>query len=179
MRIALVSQEYPPETAKGGIGTQSYLKAHGLAAAGHLVHVLSRTTDTIGSMRKEGNLTVQRIPGAEHRLGITLGIVDLRPVGRHRTLGGELVAAQGGAITVSAPIAGTVIAGLSGIPAAGFNVTANQEIFRLVALPTERGLLRIREDVQVAGRVPAQSQRRRLFAFYPQIQDLAWTLYRP
>ena len=45
LRIALVSQEYPPETAKGGIGSQTFLKAHGLAALGHEVHVISRSAD--------------------------------------------------------------------------------------------------------------------------------------
>src|SRR5207249_10781755 len=35
MRICIVSQEYPPETGGGGIGTQSYLKAQGLSARGH------------------------------------------------------------------------------------------------------------------------------------------------
>ena len=34
MRLALVAQEYPPETANGGIGTQTHLEAHGLAALG-------------------------------------------------------------------------------------------------------------------------------------------------
>ena len=33
MRIVFVAQEYPPESAKGGIGTQTFAKAHGLAAA--------------------------------------------------------------------------------------------------------------------------------------------------
>jgi hypothetical protein len=42
MRICLVSQEYPPETAKGGLGTQTYLKAHGLALLGHEVHVICK-----------------------------------------------------------------------------------------------------------------------------------------
>lgn len=42
MRIALVSQEYPPETAKGGVGSQTYLKAHGLVQRGHQVHVISQ-----------------------------------------------------------------------------------------------------------------------------------------
>jgi len=41
MRICLVSHEYPPETADGGIGTQTWNKAHGLTAAGHTVEVLS------------------------------------------------------------------------------------------------------------------------------------------
>jgi glycogen synthase len=41
MRICLVSQEYPPDTARGGIGTQTWNKAHTLARLGHTVHVLS------------------------------------------------------------------------------------------------------------------------------------------
>ena len=72
MRIALVSQEYPPETAKGGLGTQTYLKAHGMAARGHEVHVISHT----GKNRVEqweymdGDVHVLRIPGFYHRLFI-------------------------------------------------------------------------------------------------------------
>ena len=45
MIIVLVSQEYPPETARGGIGSQTYVKAHGLAGFGHEVYVISRSTD--------------------------------------------------------------------------------------------------------------------------------------
>jgi glycosyltransferase involved in cell wall biosynthesis len=41
MKVCLVSQEYPPESGGGGIGTQTYLKAHGLSARGHDVHVVS------------------------------------------------------------------------------------------------------------------------------------------
>lgn len=41
MRICLVSSQYPPETATGGIGTQTWNKAHGLARLGHDVEVLS------------------------------------------------------------------------------------------------------------------------------------------
>jgi glycosyltransferase involved in cell wall biosynthesis len=41
MRICLVSQEYPPDTARGGIGSQNWNKAHALAGRGHEVHVLS------------------------------------------------------------------------------------------------------------------------------------------
>jgi glycogen synthase len=41
MRICLVAQEYPPVTAVGGIGSQTWNKAHGLAAQGHDVEVLS------------------------------------------------------------------------------------------------------------------------------------------
>ena len=35
MHICLVSHEYPPETADGGIGTQTWNKAHGLSRLGH------------------------------------------------------------------------------------------------------------------------------------------------
>lgn len=41
MNICLVSHEYPPETARGGIGTQTWNKAQTLARLGHRVHVLS------------------------------------------------------------------------------------------------------------------------------------------
>lgn len=41
LRVCLVSQEYPPDTARGGIGTQTWNKARALAALGHRVRVLS------------------------------------------------------------------------------------------------------------------------------------------
>ncbi len=41
MRYCLVSYEYPPETADGGIGTQTWNKAQGLTRLGHSVDVLS------------------------------------------------------------------------------------------------------------------------------------------
>jgi glycosyltransferase involved in cell wall biosynthesis len=41
MKICLVSQHYPPDTAHGGVGTQTWNKARALAALGHSVQVLS------------------------------------------------------------------------------------------------------------------------------------------
>ena len=41
MRVCIVSQEFPPDTARGGIGSQNWNKAHALAERGHEVHVLS------------------------------------------------------------------------------------------------------------------------------------------
>ena len=76
MRIALVSQEYPPETAKGGIGTQTFLKAHGLAALGHEVHVISRSPDGKYSTRDDNNVHVTRIPGLESRMQIYTEVAD-------------------------------------------------------------------------------------------------------
>jgi len=60
MKICLVSQEYPPETA-GGIGTQTHLKAHGLARRGHAVHVISSTYAGAGRVERDGEVTVHRV----------------------------------------------------------------------------------------------------------------------
>ena len=68
MRITLVSQEYPPETARGGIGTQTFVKAHGLAALGHSIHVISRSPDQIRREYMDGAVTVTRIPDMSDRL---------------------------------------------------------------------------------------------------------------
>lgn len=70
MRIAIVSQEYPPETAYGGIGTQNYAKAHGLTALGHDVHVISHSTDDRQHAYSDGDVQVIRIPGFDNRLPI-------------------------------------------------------------------------------------------------------------
>jgi len=61
MTICLVSQEYPPETGGGGIGTQTYLRAHGLSARGHTVHVVSMSWDRESRTYDDGGATVHRI----------------------------------------------------------------------------------------------------------------------
>ncbi|MFH0876640.1 MAG: glycosyltransferase [Candidatus Omnitrophota bacterium] len=43
LNICLVSREYPPETAWGGIGTYTHHLAHGLAKLGHRVHVIAQS----------------------------------------------------------------------------------------------------------------------------------------
>ena len=65
MKIALVSQEYPPDTAKGGIGTQTFMKARGLSLLGHQVYVISRSNDEERHELDEGQVRVIRIPGFE------------------------------------------------------------------------------------------------------------------
>ncbi len=70
MRIALVSQEYPPETAHGGIATQTYLKAHGLASLGHNVTVVSHATDNVRVEYQDGLVNVIRVPNLDDRLEI-------------------------------------------------------------------------------------------------------------
>ena len=70
MKIALVSQEYPPETAKGGIATQTYLRAHGLTSLGHQVWVISQSTDGEARSYKDGEVNVYRIPLIDHLLPV-------------------------------------------------------------------------------------------------------------
>jgi 1,4-alpha-glucan branching enzyme len=62
LRIGLVSQEYPPETAKGGIGTQTYLKALGLSAIGHGVRVISRSLEEGRTEAEDSGIRVIRVP---------------------------------------------------------------------------------------------------------------------
>ncbi len=76
MRVALVAQEYPPETAKGGIGTQTHAKAHGLAALGHEVRVISRSPQGGRREYRDGAVAVTRIGGFERRLSIHNWAVD-------------------------------------------------------------------------------------------------------
>lgn len=70
MRIALVSQEYPPETAHGGIATQTHTKAHRLAALGHHLHVISHSVDGQRREYQDGAVHVTRIPGFDSELQI-------------------------------------------------------------------------------------------------------------
>ena len=76
MRIGLVSQEYPPETAHGGIGSQTYLKAHGLTALGHNVRVISRSVDNQKHLYLDEAVQVTRIPGLESKMPLHTEIVD-------------------------------------------------------------------------------------------------------
>ena len=61
MKIALVSQEYPPGSS-GGICTQTHCKALSLAALGHEVHVVSHSRDEEKHVLREGNVHVTLIP---------------------------------------------------------------------------------------------------------------------
>ncbi len=70
MRLALVTQSYPPDTAGGGIGTQTALKARGLASLGHEVHVLAHSSDGQAHEDREGSVTVHRLPGPDGLLAV-------------------------------------------------------------------------------------------------------------
>jgi glycosyltransferase involved in cell wall biosynthesis len=68
MTLCFVSQEYPPETGGGGIGTQTWLRATGLAARGHTVHVVAASWDDQHRTTTDGGATIHRI--AEPRLRV-------------------------------------------------------------------------------------------------------------
>jgi glycosyltransferase involved in cell wall biosynthesis len=64
MNVCLVSQEYPPETARGGVGTQTWNKARWLARRGHAVHVLTCAARPAAEARTEtrDGVAVHRMP---------------------------------------------------------------------------------------------------------------------
>jgi glycosyltransferase involved in cell wall biosynthesis len=62
MRVLLVSQEMPPETGWGGIGTYVHTISRALAAQGADVHVLSVVPDQPATDREAEGVTVHRRP---------------------------------------------------------------------------------------------------------------------
>jgi glycosyltransferase involved in cell wall biosynthesis len=68
MNVCLVSREYPPETAHGGIGSQTWNKARALAELGHTIHVVSASAGSdrrVRTRRDELGMTVHRIPAVD------------------------------------------------------------------------------------------------------------------
>ncbi len=62
MRVLLVSQEFPPETGWGGIGTYVDVLSEALGAAGVDVHVLSVVDRQAARTRQVGRVTIHRRP---------------------------------------------------------------------------------------------------------------------
>jgi glycogen(starch) synthase len=83
MRIALVSREYPPETAKGGLATQTALKARALASFGHQVHVISEALDGEPRSCSTNGVQVTRIAGYHHRLVMWSPVVEWMTYSAH------------------------------------------------------------------------------------------------
>ena len=67
MKLCLVTQEYPPKPGGGGggIGTQTRLKAQGLAERGHEVHVISGSGYPTSQTDRDGSVLVHRIAEPE------------------------------------------------------------------------------------------------------------------
>jgi len=60
LHICYISQEYPPETGWGGIGSYTYEMAHALAHSGHRVTVISRALNG-ESVTNNGGVEVHRV----------------------------------------------------------------------------------------------------------------------
>lgn len=90
LRIALVSQEYPPETGHGGIGRQTQLKARGLSSLGHEVIVVSAAPDGRRSLRSDGGAEIIRI--AEGEVALPALTEPARWLARSTAVAAELAA---------------------------------------------------------------------------------------
>jgi membrane fusion protein, heavy metal efflux system len=91
-------------------------------------------------------------PEAEQRLGIALASVELKPVSRVRSYGGEIALPPGASIVISAPVGGRIEPASGGaIPPVGMLVSARQPIFRLTPLLSpERDVLTPAERISMA-----------------------------
>jgi RND family efflux transporter MFP subunit len=95
--------------------------------------------------------TVHLTPEAVKRLGIETAPVESASVSPTRVVGGEVTVPPGQSLTVTAPVAGTVLAPDDGsIPRTGTRVTSGQTLMRLVALPADRDMARVQQDAEVA-----------------------------
>ncbi|MCU0915652.1 MAG: efflux RND transporter periplasmic adaptor subunit [Planctomycetes bacterium] len=106
---------------------------------------------TVQNAVKEADLTTITLTSeAESRLGIATAAVESRPVDRVRTFGGEVVPVSGRSVTVSAPLAGTLLAVDGGSAlAAGKQVTKDRPLYRLLLALPEQDLLSVQEAISL------------------------------
>ena len=99
---------------------------------------------------KETELTTIRLTEkAEERLGIETVEAIIRPVVDNFEVGGEIMAPPGTALSVSAPVAGTILQSEGPLVRAGSIVRKGQQILRLLLMPPEQSLMGAREEVAV------------------------------
>jgi len=100
---------------------------------------------------KETDLTTITLTSeAESRLGIGTASVERRALPRYRTFGGEVVPVSGRAVTVSAPMSGTLLAPENGsVVRAGESVSRGQPIYRLLLALPQQDLLSVQEDASL------------------------------
>jgi len=65
MRILLVSQEYPPETAHGGIGSQTWTKAYELARRGRAGWEYARDNFSRQGFAEQFEAVLRKVAGPE------------------------------------------------------------------------------------------------------------------
>jgi cobalt-zinc-cadmium efflux system membrane fusion protein len=98
---------------------------------------------------KEKELNILTLtPEAEKRIGIQLYKVAEENTSNSGLYSGEIMAIPGQLITISAPLAGSLIAPSNGIGLqAGQKVVKGQPLYRLLILPSEKDLISAKEDV--------------------------------
>lgn len=105
---------------------------------------------------------------AVNRLRIAVEPIDSSTVAPTRTVGGEVVVPPGESIVVAAPVAGTVLPPEGGaLPFAGARVRSAQPLLRLVALPADRDMSRVQQELRVA-----QAQLEQARAEYERLEPL-------
>ena len=111
-----------------------------LAACGKSEKPKAVSPSEVKNPVKESELTTVIItPEAEKRLGIKTVVIKTDNVRATREVGGEIQAVPGQAVTIVAPVQGTLRGG-AGLTA-GQRVRQGQTLFQLVPLPAERDLL--------------------------------------
>jgi RND family efflux transporter MFP subunit len=106
---------------------------------------------------------------AVKRLGIVTVPVDSLSALPTRTVGGEIVVPPGLSLTVSAPVAGRVLAPESGAPpAAGARVAQGTVLLRLVPLPPDLAQAERDHEVAAAKLRQAQSEAERTSKLYAE-----------
>ncbi len=134
-----------PEDLRRGFEHRSFrwlaLALVGLAACGKVAPSKAAPPATVSNPPKETDLTtVTLTEKADQRLGIRTVAVARRSIPRTRAMGGEILVPPGQALTVSAPVAGTVLAVAATLPAAGSEVRRGQVVMRLYPLPASSDL---------------------------------------
>lgn len=89
--------------------------------------------------------TITLTDKAVERLGIQTQEIKISPVNNTRLFSGELIALPGKMITLTAPVAGTLMASSNNITA-GSKVNKGQHLFRLLIMPSEN-LISAQEEV--------------------------------
>lgn len=107
---------------------------------------------TVAKIAQEEQLnTIVLTPEAEARLGIITAPVELKPINRVRSYGGEIVLPPGASLVISAPFGGKLQAPTAQPPTVGMLVAAKQPIFMLLPLLSpERDVLTPSERINLA-----------------------------
>src|SRR5439155_21878409 len=106
----------------------------------------------VAAVAQEGKLNdIVLTQEAEDRLGITYASIEMKPVSRVRSYGGEIALPPGASLIISAPVGGKLEAASSGnVPTVGMLVSANQPMFLLTPLLSpEREVLTPAEKISL------------------------------